>query len=336
VEQERIHSPVSGQTSNTENDSIASVVVTCNIGRSILNTLHNLRRQTDCIVIVDNHSEAETRELLSRFVRDYPDSSILITRNDKNLAAAQNAGIREALRRNYGWVLLMDHDSLPAEHMVQDMLAVWRKSPANERIGMLVPSLKDSNTLKSQRYLREFLYIGFRHSRLMKDTVYDDLICAIASGSLIPAKVFDSVGLMDESFVIDDVDREFCLRLRKKGFRISAVGSAILTHHIGDAKDHRYAGLRVTTSNHSAHRRYYKFRNRLRCWRKHGWYSPGFVTFDVLAMGYELLRITLLEQQKRTKLKAAFTGIYDALTGKDHSLIFAPHPLITSQQLRAA
>jgi rhamnosyltransferase len=56
----------------------------------------------------------------------------------------------------------------------------------------------------------------------------------ITSGSIIPIKVLDDVGLMREELFIDFVDIEWCLRAPQKGYEIVAINKVMIDHHLGD------------------------------------------------------------------------------------------------------
>mgnify|MGYP002888735411 CR=1 FL=1 len=55
----------------------------------------------------------------------------------------------------------------------------------------------------------------------------------ITSGSIIPVKVLQNVGLMDETLFIDYIDYEWCLRAIHKGYQIYLSDSK-MRHNMGD------------------------------------------------------------------------------------------------------
>jgi rhamnosyltransferase len=139
--------------------------------------------------------------------------------------------------------------------------------------------------------------------------VLKNVMVAIASGSLIPIRTLDTVGVMDEDFCIDNVDYDFSLRIVRSRMKILAVRDAVLHHALGCCQDHTLVGMRVTTTNHSPMRRYYIYRNRLRLWRKHGLYVPSFVLLDMCAIAFDIFKILCLEKKKRAKFRAIFSGM---------------------------
>ena len=301
---------------------VCAVMVTHNIGESVRASLDSLLSQTSFIIIVDNCSNEPTLKILEEWVAAHPARARLIRHGINNLAMAQNAGIRQALQLQADWVLIMDHDSLPTEDMVSEMLASQQEYKNAASVGVIAPYLRDVNSCRRPKYLRRRGLLGFSRTGFGCRAVIDDAMCVIASGSLIRRDVLEKIGLMDEQLCIDDIDRDFCLRVIKSGYRILVVRAAVLHHQIGQCRDHFMLGMRVTTTNHSAERRYYIYRNRITNWRRHGWAVPSFMVFDALAIVYDLGRMLLLEDDKRRKIHAAFTGMGHAMRG-----VKGPNPL---------
>lgn len=288
---------------------IIAVVVTYNIGSSIEKTVNSIKTQVGKVIIVDNNSGPETKTLLRALVAGDPEKLELIERAENNLAAAQNDGIKAARTQGADWVILSDHDSIFDGAMVAELKKAYA-ALANPKIALLAPAFYDRNSARGPRFLQAkgkwlFKWGGF------DEKPYLDIMFAIASGSLISMKAIDEVGGMDESYGIDDVDREFSFRLITKGYNIIAVRDALLYHQFGECKDHSMMGVKMTTTNHSANRRYTIYRNRIRTWKRYGRRLPAFILFDVLAIGLDKTRILLCEKDKIAKYRAMIRGTLD-------------------------
>lgn len=299
-----LHHPSLGKT--------LAVVVTFHIGDSIKTTLSSIKQQVDGVIVLDNGSSEETLAILRSITSAEPDAYHLIERTENNLAAAQNMGIAAAKEAGAAWVVLSDHDSIFDPDMVANLARAYQ-SLANSKIALLAPAFYDRHSERGPRYLRTRGKWLFKWSGFGNQPYLDDVMCAIASGSLISMKALDDVGNMDESYAIDDVDREFSLRLITKGYKIVAVRNALLYHQIGHCKDHNVMGMRVTTSNHGPDRRYTIYRNRIRNWKRYGKQLPGFVLFDIAAMGIDKIRILTCEKHKLAKYRAILRGTLDGL-----------------------
>ncbi len=290
-----------------------AVIITHNTGMRIRDTLIAALGGVDFAVVVDNASNDQTRQVIRDVIQETGAHRMeLIEHPVNNLARAQNMGIRRAREQGYGWVLLLDHDSMPEAGMVETMKAAYVRHPSRERIAMIVPNLSDQFSCRPARYARLWAHVVPFRSGFGRHETLDDVMVAIASGSLIPMHIFDALGLMDESLCIDNVDYDFCLRVIQAKHKILAVRSAVLNHALGHCQDHTIAGVRVTTTNHSPMRRYYIYRNRLRLWRKHGAAVPAYVALDFCAIGYDFFKILALESGKREKFRAIFSGMREA------------------------
>lgn len=309
------HSPPPSPVAGTRGDQVCAVVVTYCVGESLWDVIAPLLEQVAQVIIVDNLSDTATQQVLAVMQRQFPERIGILRRDSNNLAAAQNDGIRRALELEYGWVLLMDHDSVPAKGMVAALRAAWERLPMRDQVGIVAPRLTDILSDRPARYPQATGRFLCRRRGFEGSAVLDNLLCVVASGSLIPASVFRKVGLMDESLCIDYVDKDFCLRVVKAGLRVVAARDAELRHRLGRCRDYFLLGVRITTTNHGPDRCYYIFRNRLRTWRRHGGSLPAFVLYDVLAMGYDLLRLVCFEDRKAAKLHAIWRGFRDAVNG---------------------
>lgn len=279
-----------------------------------LHALHQQLRPLQHIIVVDNDSNDATRSLLAQWRTQDTEHRRVIERADKNLGIAQNEGIKAAQALGAQWVLLMDHDSLADPQMLAVMEHGLLQHPRPETLGIIAPNLLDIHSKREARYpvmlgKYKVARLGFTPELVRLEQV----LGVIASGSLVSMRALDAVGLMREDFVIDYIDKEFCLRLVRAGYAIIALRDAVLRHELGKAKDHMVLGRwRVTTTNHSAARVYTIFRNRVRCWYAYGHAVPAFMIYDVLAMCYDALRIGLFEEDTAAKLRAAWHGLCDA------------------------
>jgi rhamnosyltransferase len=298
--------------------SICAVVVTYNIGNGFDTCFNSLKGQVDHAVVVNTSTDdGITARALARLAEHNPDFVHVVECPENNLGMAQNMGIELALELDHDWVLLLDHDSRLGAGMISAMERSYEAAPNRLNIGLIAPNLHDPNVNAPQRYLRAWFGYWFEQKGFDDHTPdIDHVLCVAASGSLIPARVLRQDELrMDESFVIDYIDTDFCLHLNTEGLRILAVRDAKLIHKIGERKQHKLLGITVTTTNHSAMRRYYLYRNRLKTWRRYGMERPSFLIFDLMRTVYEMWRIIFLESDKNDKLQAIVNGIWDGLRG---------------------
>lgn len=294
---------------------ICAVVVTYNIGECFRDCFFSLMGQVDHAIIIDNGSTDETPELLETLKSEHPHFFDILSNHANGLAKAQNMGISMAREQGFDWVLLLDHDSRLGDGMIDAMKQAYAQIAEPRRIGIMAPYIRDENAKTAPSYVTPWLGVFFRRAQFGNREILDNVINVIASGSLIPMHVFNEVGMMDEQFFIDYIDTDFCLRVIGKGYHIIAVRDAVLYHKLGERRAHRFLGLRIITTNHSPLRRYYIYRNKLKTLKRHLFHVPAYVTYDLSAVVYDLLRILMYEQDKTTKMQHILAGIRDAFRG---------------------
>jgi rhamnosyltransferase len=288
--------------------SVCAVVVTHRPDEAFRQRLQALDGQVaHCVVIYNGFTsvpgdapQAENRCLLAHPLN--------------NLAAAQNLGIRRARELGHTHVLLMDDDSTPSETMVSALLCLFEQGHAT---GLAAANLQEQDTPRRVKHLCSAKGILGCRRTILPGEVLTHLVTAIASGSLIPLSVMEACGLMDEGLVIDYIDKDFCLRLRQRGYTIAMHGDAVLKHRIGRASKHGP----FTCLNHPPERRYTIWRNRSICLGRYMGQPVFFVT-DLIGMVYDLFRVLAFEDFKKDKLKAMFCGLWDALRGNRASQSF--------------
>jgi rhamnosyltransferase len=285
---------------------VCAIIVTYNIGAGILKCFDSIEGQVNEVVIIDNGSDKNTIDVLKGLERQ---TNLRIFYNDENMgiAAAFNTGITYALKKGYDWVLTLDHDSIATPDMVQDLLEAYdflKSKGQNSKVGILCPVPYDIN---AKIYLR----------REMKST--DDIVnvkMAISSGSLTSRNVFKDIGLFNEELFLYYVDDDFCLRLRKAGYKIFLVKRAILLHAEGRREFKRLLWKSVPFNNYSATANYYVFRNGIFILKKHMLFDGSYMMIIMLRMTADLVRIVLFSNDKLNNIKQSLTGLGHGIIGK--------------------
>lgn len=219
--------------------------------------VESVTAQVDCVCIVDNGSSPEAVALMRGWEASHGVRLIEFGEN-RGIAAAHNAGIRQALSDGYAHVLLLDHDSRLMPGCVDGLLAASAKLlAAGVKLGAVGPRYHDETTNAYAPFLR-FSRWSFRKVYAERDDEAIESSVLISSGSLIRREAFDAIGLMDEKLFIDGVDWEWCFRAISKGYRLFGIAGAAMLHSLGDS------AVRVlwrTLPLHGPLRHYYVYRN---------------------------------------------------------------------------
>lgn len=287
--------------------SICAVVVSYHPTAEIAENVAALFDQVDEVVIVDNGSDAPTKELLGK-LNCYPKVSVIYSEENLGIAAALNIGVKHAKAAGHQWVATFDQDSKVTAGMIITMLQTYDAYLEKERIAILAPRYKDKTT-------------GRITSNASKNVDYEkepfaEMLTTITSGNLVKLSVFDAVGYFNEKLFIDYVDHEFCLRCAAHGYKILEVHDAVLEHSLGRPTQHRFFGKMPTTANHSALRRYYNARNRIYVYKKFAFVYPAWVAKNAYAFLKEIIKLILFERDRRQKLVAVCRGVFHGLVGR--------------------
>ncbi len=214
-------------------DSVSVVIPTWNRAELALECLRSLTAQTHApteIILVDDGSDDGTDECVRN---EFPGVRIVSLNKNSGFAVAVNAGIRQAAG---AWIFLLNNDVTldpgclecmleAAEASGADMVApllLWKDEPgtiyaAGDRMG--INGRPES--------------IGFRQPRA--GFPLPELIFGVsAAAGLYRRRIFDAVGLLDETFVAYFEDSDLCFRARLAGFSAALAPDAVACH-VGSA-----------------------------------------------------------------------------------------------------
>jgi rhamnosyltransferase len=282
-------------------EPVCAVVVTFHPGHDVLRNLALVMAQAQRLVVVDNGSGAASLKML-REASAERGFALIENRSNLGIAAALNRGVRQALAEGYGWVVLFDQDSTVGGGFLDAMFWQLDRDPRRGRVAVVCPRYVDRDS-----------------GRLMIATRTRDGEIAVArtSGSLMPAWVFAECGWFVEELLIDQVDYEYCLRLRSRGYLIAECAGATLRHTLGAPSVHRLFGVRLFgTTNHSAARRYYLVRNRMWMLRRYWGEFPRWCVDACVATVKESVKILLVEDCRWSKLRHTALGVRDGVLGR--------------------
>lgn len=273
-------------------DKIFAGIVTYNPNLEILmNNIDSLLDQVELIVVYDNASN-NINDLI-KCVEKINKLRIVKSKKNMGIAYALNRLMEYGEEKNFSKMLTLDQDSYCTKNYVSNMESFF--SMGDLSIGIVAPTIRDKDTKA---------VIG----HYSPDTSSYVKTC-ISSGSIVDIKVWREVGQYDEYMFIDNVDIDFCYRVRKNGYKIVQANRIDLYHKVGNFKKKKIMGISVKVYGHSAFRKYYIARNNIYCPLKNKMY------FKVLYGNYKnislLLKIITFEDDKLRKIGNVFRGWKD-------------------------
>jgi rhamnosyltransferase len=280
-----------------EERSVCAVIVTHHPDVRMLENIPKVLEQVQRLVVVDNGStDEEIGWLRTAAVK----RNFQLIENGRNLGIAEalNQGVLWARSRGVPWALLFDQDSRITNDYVERMFASWDARPDRDRIFSLHPQYIDPESGKAAP------------ARRAKD---GGPIVSMTSGALMPTRAFSEIGYFDSTFFIDEVDTEYCYRIRAAGYLVADSKDAYLLHAVGHPVRASFLGLGFVPNHHSALRRYYMTRNRLIVYRRYLFIFPLWVLGSVNEAAKETLKCFLGEDDRIHKLRNLLLGTWDAL-----------------------
>ncbi|MCQ8130035.1 glycosyltransferase family 2 protein [Methylomonas rivi] len=274
----------------------------------LIENVKALVQQVDEILIVDNGSGLEAKQLLDNLIKQHSKLNIVFLSENLGIAAALNIGVKKAKAAGHEWVITFDQDSQVTPFMIEAMLRVYETYPNKEKVASLSPRYMDVNSGEiSGSHLRLPVNKTLPHAQAYE---------VLTSGNLIKSCVFDFVGYFDESLFIDYVDREFCWRCIHSSYSILQINDAILQHRIGFQKRCKFLWFHPSITNHSPLRRYYIARNAIYILKVYLIKRPLLVSIDLYKLLKVFIKVAIFENNKQIKIKAICLGLLDGFLGR--------------------
>lgn len=280
-----------------------------------------LRGQVSEMIIVDNGSAPSVKSIFAQpeiaaLAGNAAPIDILELRENGGIASGFNIGIDAARKAGAEFVLLLDHDSIPAADMVCKLLAGYQRaastSPANS-VAAVGPRIIDSRDKRQYPFVR---FGWFRNQHLRCVDSQEKLVACdflISSGSLVAISALDKIGGYDEALFIDSVDLEWCCRARGAQFSLYGVCEAALDHRLGDQR--RVVWNRVNLVVHSPLRIYYMTRNRILLYRR-ATMPLKWKLKDMLRMVAKFVTLMLFVAPRLEYLRMTGVAVRDGLANR--------------------
>lgn len=210
---------------------VSCIVLNWNGWQDTIECLNVLKESTypnQNVIVVDNGS---TNDSVARIRAAYPDVLLIESKNNLGFAGGNNLGIRYGLEHGADFVWLLNNDTKPAPKALSALVAV---ALANNKIGAVasICYYADSpSSVQAWAGARVNLWIGYgrNSTKARSDDWFDSLN---GTSMLISRAALEEAGLLDEGFFLYWEDTEFCLRLRKKGWRIAAAPGSNVLHKV--------------------------------------------------------------------------------------------------------
>ncbi len=274
---------------------ICAVMVLFRPDEGVKTNVALLMSQVDDFIIIDNSPAGADRSIANDLHLAFPQATLISNHQNLGLAHALNQGIAYACRLRFEWILTMDQDSEPPTNFVDCLFRSLYACPFKDSVAVVGPLYRDRKTNALMSSVDPI------------ETTYREVLTTMTSGNLVRVTAIEDCGCFREDFFIDYVDHEFCLRLRRFGWRIIESCSATLVHSLGALCRYSMLGRTISVTHHSSIRHYYISRNRLTTVWLYWNDEPRWAVCQIFYSFTHFIKMLLFEDDKADKL--AMTGI---------------------------
>jgi len=305
---------------------VCAVVVTFNRPHLLRRCLEGLRAQTrrvDAVLVVDNASTDDTREVVRQ---EFPECELLELPENVGGSGGFHAGVKRAYERGFEWLWLMDDDGVPEANCLNQLFAFNGGESDDPRGGtVLVPVQKDSS---GHFYGFAFWRRGeVQATEQILEARERDVLAPLPRfktpvfrfvGPLISRRVVERVGLPRADYFIWFDDVEYALRIAKRGkTRVQFVPDALFHHDFGKGgRETKRFGVTRVRPYQPPWKLYYLSRNQLYSMRRNHHQLVDFLHFFGPNQLRGLIGELLYDDDGRERAAMRLRGLLDGMLGR--------------------
>lgn len=245
--------------------------------------------QVSAIVVVDDGSGAD---------RPAADIEFVALSENRGIATALNVGIARARELDATHVLTLDQDTELGPDFVETSLATFARATSTRIGATAADRINGASSIPT--------WVSSEGIALAPE--------AIQSGMLISIDCLDDVGPLDERLFIDSVDREFCHRIRARGWSLAIATGSSVAHAIGQLEPLRNGVQHYEW--HEPFRQYYIVRNGLVVARRFRRREPEWARVLLRQTITESWKICVNGPRRFKHVVASVAGLVDGAFGR--------------------
>lgn len=189
------------------------------------------------VIVVDNASGDGSPEMVEK---DFP--GVVLIKNEKNLgfARANNQGIKKAKGK---YLLLLNSDAQVKSKALEELVKFGEENSGAGVVGARL--VNPDGSVQPSVYHFPKLINALKDYWLGKKGAYEkyapsgkkpvEVEAVTGAAMLIPRRTIEKVGFLDEKYFMYFEDLDYCLRVRKAGFKIYYLPEAEIIHHHGQS-----------------------------------------------------------------------------------------------------
>lgn len=189
------------------------------------------------IIVIDNASSDNSVEFIKQKYK-----SVCLTENKENLgfSKANNQGIKVAKGE---YVLLLNSDTITNKKALEGLVEFAKKHPNAGVVGARL--LNDDNSIQPSVFHLPSMYGAFQEYWLNIRGSFEKYVpkgdepveveAIVGAAFLIPKKMMEQVGLLDERYFMYFEDLDYCRRVKRAGYKIYYLPQLEIIHHHGSS-----------------------------------------------------------------------------------------------------
>jgi len=262
----------------------AAVVILYHPEKCVIDNIDSYINSVKTLYIVDNSMREHT--LLKKLKR-YENVKIIHSGSNVGVAQGLNIALDQAYDEGLPWLMTFDQDTSFKEGDM-DRFIINLKRIETKKVAIISP-------LHNEKFIQ---------SNQKNTFVEQEYV--MTSANVVNVPIAKQLGGYDTNLFIDEVDHEFCFRLKEKGYRVLQDTSIAVNHILGTPYKHR---SKVTLYESS--RLYYMIRNYLYLKNLYGTKQTLFFQRRDRYLCTFFIRQILYGKHRIKNVKFLFKGIID-------------------------
>lgn len=201
---------------------ISIIIVSYNTQDLIATCLDSIVKVNHCrkeIFVVDNASTDGSVQFIRQ---NYPEVHLIVNKENLGFAAANNQALQLSRGRH---VFLLNPD---AEFLPSTFGPMISFMDANHHVGLAGVKMINPDGSEQESFVNE--YPGQKIASHELTGLKGSIAWVLGASMIIRSDVMKKLGGFDESFFVYGEDQDVCLRIRKAGYEIGYIDTAIVVH----------------------------------------------------------------------------------------------------------
>lgn len=235
---------------STDAIDVSIITVSWNVCSLLRDCLLSVDRSRAAInlemIVVDSGSTDGSPEMVAK---EFPWVTLITRKENLGFPKGNNLGIKEARGR---FILLLNPDTVVLEDALYQMVAYMDQNIAVGGLGAQL--LNPDGTIQSSRrrfptiwtavfestWLQGFAPAAVNRAYFVQDLPIDeitDVDWVTGACLMVPRRVIDHVGLLDEAYFMYSEELDWCRRIKEAGWRVVYFPPAKIIHYIGKSSE---------------------------------------------------------------------------------------------------